>query len=120
MPSKKYLILLILKILENESDESHPLTQSQIARLLSEVFPCDRKTVCRNIAFLKKIGYPIWEITQSKFNKKWFCENQQKYPNLRKKMQNRKRNNIEVTKSMQGKEHLPPFNLRNLDCHAKD
>ena len=59
MPSKKYLILLILKILENESDESHPLTQSQIARLLSEVFPCDRKTVCRNIAFLKKIGYPI-------------------------------------------------------------
>ena len=59
MPSKKYLILLILKILENESDESHPLTQSQMARLLSEVFPCDRKTVCRNIAFLKKIGYPI-------------------------------------------------------------
>lgn len=59
MPSKKYLILLILKILENESDESHPLTQSQIARLLSEVFPCNRKTVCRNIAFLKKIGYPI-------------------------------------------------------------
>ena len=59
MQPKKYLILLILKILESESDETHPLTQSQIARDLSEIFPCDRKTVCRNIAFLKKIGYPI-------------------------------------------------------------
>ncbi len=59
MREKKYLILLILKILENESDENHPLTQCGIARTISEVFPCDRKTVGRNIHFLIKIGYPI-------------------------------------------------------------
>lgn len=64
MKPKKYLILLVLKILENETDETHPITQSQIARNLSEIFPCDRKTVCRNIAFLKKIGYPIEKTTK--------------------------------------------------------
>ena len=45
MQEKKYLILLILKILENESDESRPLTQTAIARVIDDVFPCDRKTV---------------------------------------------------------------------------
>ena len=59
MHEKKYLILLILKILESESDESHTLTQSKIAQEISEVFPCERKTVGRNIRFLIKIGYPI-------------------------------------------------------------
>lgn len=59
MQEKKYLILLILKILENESDENHPLTQSKIAQTISDMFPCDRKTVGRNIRFLMKVGYPI-------------------------------------------------------------
>ncbi len=59
MQEKKYLILLILKILENESDESRPLTQTAIARVIDDVFPCDRKTVGRNIRFLIKVGYPI-------------------------------------------------------------
>lgn len=59
MQGKKYLILLILKILENESDRSHPLTQSKIAQAISGMFPCDRKTVGRNIRFLIKVGYPI-------------------------------------------------------------
>ena len=59
MQEKKYLILLVLKILENESDENHPLTQSKIAQTISDMFPCDRKTVGRNIRFLMKVGYPI-------------------------------------------------------------
>lgn len=59
MREKKYLILLVLKILENESDENHPLTQSKIAQEISDIFPCDRKTVGRNIRFLMKVGYPI-------------------------------------------------------------
>ena len=59
MQEKKYLILLVLKILENESDENHPLTQSKIAQTISDVFPCDRKTVGRNIHFLMEVGYPI-------------------------------------------------------------
>lgn len=34
----------------------------------------------------KMIEDPKWEITQSKCNEKRFCKNQQKYPNLRKKI----------------------------------
>lgn len=59
MKNKKYLIILILKILESFTDSSHKLTQIEIAKQISEVYPCDRKTVGRNISFLQKIGYPI-------------------------------------------------------------
>ena len=56
---KKYLIVLILRMLETHSDEKHPLTQVQIAKEISEKYPCDRKTVGRNIKFLREIGFPI-------------------------------------------------------------
>ena len=56
---KKHLIVLILKILETYSDEKHPLTQIQITNMISGKYPCDRKTVGRNIKFLKEMGYPI-------------------------------------------------------------
>ena len=56
---KKQNILLVLKILETESDKDHPLTQSTIADIISGVYPCDRKTVGRNIGFLINMGYPI-------------------------------------------------------------
>ena len=50
MQPKKQLILLVLNELNINSDESHPLTQTQIAKNLSgEKYTCDRKTVCRNI-----------------------------------------------------------------------
>lgn len=56
---KKQNILLVLKILETESDKAHPMTQIAIADAISAVYPCDRKTVARNIYFLKSVGYPI-------------------------------------------------------------
>jgi len=60
MQSKKQLILLVLNELNVNSDERHPLTQTQIAKNLSgENYTCDRKTVCRNIKFLQEMGYPI-------------------------------------------------------------
>lgn len=59
MQAKKQLILWVLNILNNESDETHPITQTKIADIISKVYPCDRKTVCRNIKFLKEMGYPI-------------------------------------------------------------
>ena len=45
--------------LENESDASHPITQTEIAKTINAVYSCERKTVGRNIGFLKEIGYPI-------------------------------------------------------------
>lgn len=57
--TKKYLIVLILRILESNTDAEHPITQTQIAKDISELYPCDRKTVGRNIQFLQKLNYPI-------------------------------------------------------------
>ena len=57
--TKKYLIVLILRILESKTDDEHPITQTQIAKEISELYPCDRKTVGRNIHFLKELKYPI-------------------------------------------------------------
>lgn len=59
MKSKKQLILWVLSVLNNESDEHHPITQVKIAEIISKVHPCDRKTVCRNIQYLQVMGYPI-------------------------------------------------------------
>ncbi len=59
MERKKYLILYILKILESNTDEKHPMRQKEIVDMISAVLPCDRKTVARNINFLQEMGYPI-------------------------------------------------------------
>ena len=59
MNTKKHLIILVLKILENNTDSRWPKTQVEIANEISRVYPCDRKTVGRNIKFLKEMGYPI-------------------------------------------------------------
>ena len=59
MQSKKQLILWVLNVLNNESDANTPITQTKIADIISDMFPCDRKTVSRNIKFLKEMGYPI-------------------------------------------------------------
>ena len=72
MKSKKYLIVLILRILETHSDKNHPLTQTEIAKLISCKFPCDRKTVGRNIQFLREVNYPIVKTTKG-----FYMDNQQ-------------------------------------------
>ena len=73
MESKKQLILLILNELNVNSDEKHPLTQSEIARNISgEKYVCDRKTVCRNIKFLMDMGYPL---RKKEKNKGFYMDN---------------------------------------------
>ena len=57
--SKKYIVVLVLRLLETCSSKEKPLTQVKIAELISNKVPCDRKTVGRNIAFLKEAGFPI-------------------------------------------------------------
>lgn len=64
MEKKKQLIILVLRMLESETDKQHPLTQTEISKVISELYPCDRKTVCRNIRFLKEMGYPIVKTTK--------------------------------------------------------
>lgn len=64
MQPKKQLILWVLNVLNNESDENNPITQTTIADIISDVYPCDRKTVCRNIKFLQEMGYPIKKVSK--------------------------------------------------------
>lgn len=59
MQSKKQLILWVLNILDNETDKNNPVTQVELANIISSKFPCNRKSVCRNIKFLQEMGYPI-------------------------------------------------------------
>jgi transcriptional regulator of NAD metabolism len=59
MQSKKQLILWVLNVLVSSSDKDNPVTQTKIASIISDIYPCDRKTVCRNINFLIEMGYPI-------------------------------------------------------------
>ena len=72
MKSKKHLIILVLKILESHTDSNHPMTQTEMAKIISISFPCDRKTVGRNIKFLKEIGYPIVKTSRGFYLNKIF------------------------------------------------
>jgi len=71
MNTKKYLIVLILRMLETLSDKEHPLTQVEIAKIISSKYPCDRKTVGRNIQFLRELNFPI-----VKTSKGFYMDNQ--------------------------------------------
>ena len=64
MEKKKQLIIFVLRMLETESDSQHPITQTEMTNVISKIYPCDRKTVCRNIKFLKEMGYPIVKTTK--------------------------------------------------------
>ena len=59
--NKKMLNMLILKILQQYSDEQHALTQQDIIKLLEVNYgmECDRRSVKSNILSLKEMGYDI-------------------------------------------------------------
>lgn len=59
--AKKTLIMRIYQILDEYSDEEHPLTQQEIIRLLNINYgaECERKAVGRNLSYLKEMGFDI-------------------------------------------------------------
>lgn len=57
---KRLGILATALILQTYSDETRLFTQNMLVGWLADFgIACDRKTVGRNIAFLREIGYPI-------------------------------------------------------------
>ena len=58
---KKLAIIRILQILQRESDESHPVKQAEIARILEDDYGLivERKAIGRSISMLKEAGYDI-------------------------------------------------------------
>lgn len=67
--NKKLSLLLVLKALEQMSDEQHPIPQITLAKMVNDISGkynldiwCDRKTVGRHIALLAAAGYPIVKV----------------------------------------------------------
>ncbi len=58
---KKLALIYMLRILEAESDEAHPITQEALCALLEERYGVllERKAVGRNLALLSEAGYDI-------------------------------------------------------------
>ena len=58
---KKLLILLVLDVLEEHSDENHHLTQQEILRILKAEYgvECDRRSIKANVLDLIDMGYDI-------------------------------------------------------------
>lgn len=61
LEAKKTLIMRIYQILEEYSDDEHPLTQQDIIDLLERDYgiECERKAVGRNLSYLKEMGFDI-------------------------------------------------------------
>ena len=58
--AKKTIILYVLKILYLGSTAEKPITILQITHVLNSMeISCDRKTISRNIDYLKEFGLPV-------------------------------------------------------------
>lgn len=57
---QKYKLLRLLELLQQETDEEHPLTTNTICARLTELgLPCERRTLSKDIALLNSIGYEV-------------------------------------------------------------
>ncbi len=62
--AKKAIILYVLNVIKVYASEAYPVTQIAICNYLNDIGVfCDRKTVGRNIEYLREFGYPIEKVT---------------------------------------------------------
>ncbi|MCI6877303.1 MAG: WYL domain-containing protein [Erysipelotrichaceae bacterium] len=68
MEEKKTSILAVYKVLEEFSDENHPLTRTEITDLIKKQYniTIDRRTLYRNIEMLINFGYDISDYNENK------------------------------------------------------
>ncbi len=76
---KKQLILCVLEAIKNIGRKDAPVTQTDIADVLLVGFPCDRKTVGRNIKVLQEMGYPIVKTTKGYYMERMFSDAERNY-----------------------------------------
>ena len=61
--ASKTIILYVLNVIKVYASEEYPVSQTAICEYLNDInVSCDRKTVGRNIEYLKEFGYPIKKI----------------------------------------------------------
>ena len=61
--AKKAIILYVLNVIKVYASEEYPVSQTAICNYLNDIgVYCDRKTVGRNIEYLREFGYPVQKI----------------------------------------------------------
>ena len=57
---KKIKLLFLLQILQNDSDEDHPIRTKELCKRLNDMgIPCDRRTLSQDIDLLNKTGIEV-------------------------------------------------------------
>jgi biotin operon repressor len=78
---KKTVILYVLNVIKVYASEENPVSQTAICKYLNDInIACDRKTVGRNISYLKEFGYPI-----EKINGKGYYIHKEKLESIKEK-----------------------------------
>ena len=61
--AKKTIILYVLKMLQEGSSKEKPITITNMTKVLNSLgIACDRKTIGRNVDYIKDFGYPVVKI----------------------------------------------------------
>lgn len=72
---QKLKLLYLLKMLEEYSDEEHPLTTAEIIqRLEKQGISCERKTVYSDVACLVDFGYDIIQVSNRRGGGYYSCQ----------------------------------------------
>ena len=57
---QKIKLLKLMELLQQDTDENHPITTSEICRRLGEMgISCERRTVGKDMKLLRQQGYEI-------------------------------------------------------------
>ena len=118
LEAKKTLIMRIYQVLDEYSDEEHPLTQQNIIDILERDYDvvCERKAVGRNISYLKEMGFDIESCSNGTYLASRKFENAELRLLIDSVLSSR---NVNSTHSAQLIDKLISFGGQNFKSHVK-
>lgn len=118
LEAKKTLIMRIYQVLDEYSDEEHPLTQQNIIDILERDYDvvCERKAVGRNISYIKEMGFDIESCSNGTYLASRKFENAELRLLIDSVLSSR---NVNSTHSAQLIDKLISFGGQNFKSHVK-
>lgn len=81
---QKIKLLKLMELLQQETDENHPITTSEICRRLGEMgISCERRTVGKDMKLLRQQGYEIMSELKGHENSYWIADRSFELPELK-------------------------------------
>ena len=81
---QKIKLLKLMELLRQETDESHPITTSEICRRLGKMgISCERRTVGKDMRVLREQGFEIMSELKGHENSYWIADRSFELPELR-------------------------------------